>query len=87
MFGKKTKGAFEFKGPKNKTFGNDSAEDEQEVEEEIPNVQDFIKNMDGAINRARQDEKNATIAGVYSVVSNTSGVKKSFNACGCFSKK
>jgi len=87
MFEKKTKSAFDFKGPKNKTFGSDSDEDEQEVEE-IPDVQDFMKNMEGAITRAKQDEKNATIAGIYSVVSNAVGsVKKSFNACGCFSKK
>ncbi len=87
MFEKKTKSAFDFRGPKNKTFGNDSDESDEQVEE-VPDVQDFMKSMDGAINRAKQDEKNATIAGVYSTVKNAMGaVKKSFNACGCFSKK
>jgi hypothetical protein len=82
MFEKKKKSGLDFKGPKNTTFGNDS-DDEQEATEEIPNVEDFMKSMDGAISKEKQNEKNASIARVYSSQSQTK-VTKSINACGCF---
>ena len=84
MFDQKQKRGTDFKGPKNTTFGNDSDE-ETEVMEEIPNVEDFMKTMDGEIKNAKQREKNATIAKVYSSSTQVKATK-SINACGCFGK-
>ena len=82
MFEKKTKKSIDFGKPKSVTFGNDSDEDVTEMEE-IPNVEDFMKSMDGAIKNAKQQESNATIAKVYSSPKSKSPVKVT-NACGCF---
>jgi len=83
MFEKKTKKALDFGKPKFSTFGNDSDQEETEVEE-IPNVEDFMKSMDGAIKSAKQQESNATIAKVYHTGKSKSPAVKVTNACGCF---
>jgi hypothetical protein len=83
MFEKKKKSDLDFKGPKNTTFGNDSDSDEQESEE-VENVDDFMKMVDGEIKTAKQNEKNASVARVYSTQSAIQKVSKNINACGCF---
>lgn len=82
MFEEKKKSGLNFKGPKSTTFGNDS-DDESEVLEEIPSVEDFMKNMDSEIKNAKQQEKNASIAKVYSSQTQAKETK-SINGCGCF---
>ena len=83
MFEKKTKNGFDFGKPKLKTFGNDSDQEETESEE-IPNIEDFMKNMDGAIKNAKQQETNATIAKVFSTPKTAQPTVKVTNGCGCF---
>lgn len=84
MFEKKKKTGIDFKGPKNTTFGNDSDAEEEEVTE-LQDVEDFMKTMDSEIKTAKQNEKNATIAKVYSSPSTSQNkVSKNINACGCF---
>lgn len=83
MFGRKKVEGLDNSKPKFTTFGNDS-DDEQEVSEEIPNVEDFMKSLDGEIKTSKQREKNATIAQVYSNTSIKAKPVKNVNACGCF---
>lgn len=84
MFEKKKAQGLDNKKPKFTTFGNDS-DDEQEVTDEIPNVEDIMKSLDGEIKSSKQREKNATIAQVYSTTKGKQQTKtKNVNACGCF---
>jgi hypothetical protein len=85
MFEKKTKRELDFGKPKFTTFGNDSDLEEEETDE-IPNVEDFMKNMDVEIKSAKQREVNATIAKVYSGQKQKQKklAVKVMNACGCF---
>lgn len=83
MFDKKRKSNHDFKGPKNTTFGNDSDEDEQLLGD-VTDVSDFMKSMDKEIKDAKQQEKNASVAKVYSSQKQQTKVKSSINACGCF---
>jgi len=82
MFDKKKKESSDYKAPKHTTFGNDS-DDEEEMLEEAPDAGNILKELDGAIGKSKQREKNATIAGVYSSTK-TKTATKNINACGCF---
>lgn len=86
MFERAKKNEQNVKSPKKKTtFGNDS--DDEVIEDEIPNVEDLLKDMDNEIKVAKQNEKNATIARVYSTSKQEQKQIKTFDACGCFSGK
>jgi hypothetical protein len=86
MFEKKKKNGLDNRGPKNTTFGNDS-DNEQELED-VPNVDDLMAKMDGAISSAKNREKNASIAKVYSSSGQSQKTESTvkFNGCGCFGK-
>lgn len=83
MFKKKTKNGLDFDKPKFTTFGSDSDLEEEMETDEVPNVEDFMKGMDGEIKSAKQREANATIAKVYHTQQKRPAVKV-VNACGCF---
>jgi hypothetical protein len=92
MFERAKKTGLDLKEPKRVTFGNDAEETEEEVANELPDVEALLKNMDKEIKDAKQREKNATIAKIYSSTNSKQSEKQlpsktsTFDSCGCFGK-